>query len=79
MWIMLEGTFLFKTPEELEDLDEYHLHHLASVVSLLGPPPADLLQRSETDEPWEYFDTEGESIHLATVPLRNRLTCMSAL
>lgn len=31
--------------------------HLAEMVSLLGPPPVDFLQRSERS--WRYFDEQG--------------------
>ena len=50
---------MFKTRggSENKQLDLYHLSHM---VSLLGPPPVDFLNQSETDTPWQYFDKEGE-------------------
>jgi serine/threonine-protein kinase SRPK3 len=34
------------------------LHHLAHIVALLGPPPADFLERS--DIALEFFNADGE-------------------
>ncbi|KAI4144712.1 MAG: hypothetical protein L6R39_004062 [Caloplaca ligustica] len=33
------------------------LHHMAQMVAVLGPPPLDYLQRTETS--WDYFDNTG--------------------
>ena len=33
------------------------LHHMAGMVAVLGPPPPDYIQRSQTS--WEYFDDSG--------------------
>ncbi len=34
------------------------LYHMAEMVAILGPPPLDYLQRTETS--WEYFDDSGK-------------------
>lgn len=50
---------MFKTtggPEKKAD-DVYHLAHM---VALLGPPPADLLKRGTLEELGRYFDEQGE-------------------
>ena len=50
---------MFRVPSGL-DYEGKMRHHMAHVVSLLGPPPVDFLKRSETEEPWKYFDAQGE-------------------
>ena len=52
---MLQGMHLFKTAAGPDSR-----HHIAHMVSLLGLPPVKFLKRSETGEPWKYFDTQGE-------------------
>ena len=52
---MFQGTRLFETAAGPDSRQ-----HIAHMVSLLGLPPADFLRRSETGEPWKYFDTRGE-------------------
>ncbi len=69
---MFEGKNMFKVSGG-PDNEEHYRHHLAHMVSLLGPPPVDFLQRSETGKPWEYFDAQGE-IDLAAFSLVHRLT-----
>ena len=34
------------------------LHHIAEMVAVLGSPPLEYLQRTETS--WEYFDDKGK-------------------
>ncbi len=57
---MFQGKNLFKVSGG-PDNEEHNRYHIAHMVSLLGPPPVDFLKRSETGEPWEYFDAQGES------------------
>ncbi|KAI0654569.1 kinase-like domain-containing protein [Cubamyces menziesii] len=54
IWDMFQGTRLFETAAGPDSRQ-----HIAHMVSLLGLPPADFLRRSETGEPWKYFDTRG--------------------
>jgi len=52
---MFENEHLFSARGQAGDqLSQYHL---AEMVAILGPPPLDYLQRSETS--WEYFDKNG--------------------
>ena len=56
---MFEGRDMFKTtggPEKKEG----DLYHLAHMIALLGPPPADLLKRGTLEELGRYFDEQGE-------------------
>ena len=58
IWDLFENGNLFQTtggPENKED----NVYHLAHMVALLGPPPADFLERTRTDRPWRWFDKEG--------------------
>ncbi|KAI0723962.1 kinase-like domain-containing protein [Cerioporus squamosus] len=70
IWNMLQGRNMFKItggPERKPD----NLYLLAHMVSLLGPPPVDFLKRSESDEPWKYFDTQGNWIGATKLPQDN--------
>ena len=60
---MFEGTNMLKTTGG-PDKEHRSLYHLAHMVSLLGLPPIDLLKQSETQEPWKYFDAQGEDFLL---------------
>ncbi|PIL35319.1 hypothetical protein GSI_02044 [Ganoderma sinense ZZ0214-1] len=67
IWNMFEGRDMFKTtggPEKKDD-DVYHLAHM---VSLLGPPPVDLLKRSKMEELGQYFDAQGNWIGASSLP-----------
>ncbi|MCJ1462040.1 hypothetical protein MMC07_000640 [Pseudocyphellaria aurata] len=55
IWDMFEDKHLFDARNA--NGKESSLHHMAEMVALLGLPPLDFLQRSETS--WEYFDTTG--------------------
>ncbi|CRG91820.1 hypothetical protein PISL3812_08874 [Talaromyces islandicus] len=55
VWRMFEGVHLFP-PRESNTLDEER--HLAEMVSLLGPPPAEFLIRSP--KYFKYWDDKGE-------------------
>ncbi|RDX56480.1 kinase-like protein [Lentinus brumalis] len=65
IWNMLEGRNMFKITGGPEK-KPHNLYLLAHMVSLLGPPPVDFLKRSETDEPWKYFDAQGKSFVCCT-------------
>lgn len=43
-----------------------NLHHMAEMVAVLGLPPLDYLQRTETS--WEYFDTAGNWKGVVEIP-----------
>ena len=61
---MFEDKDMFTTdggPENKED----DLYHLAHMVALLGPPPADVLKRGTVDELGRYFDEQGEILNLS--------------
>ncbi|KAI0721272.1 CDK4/6 [Cerioporus squamosus] len=67
IWNMLEGRNMFKiTGGPNKEPDDLYL--LAHMVSLLGPPPVDFLKRSESNEPWKYFDTQGNWIGATKLP-----------
>jgi hypothetical protein len=42
-----------------ENKENSNLHHMAEMVALLGPPPREMLQRSEYAS--EFFDVQGMS------------------
>ncbi|KAI0760098.1 kinase-like domain-containing protein [Fomes fomentarius] len=67
IWDMFQGKNMFKVNGG-PDNEEHNRYHLAHMVSLLGPPPIDFLKRSETGEPWEYFDAQGNWISAADLP-----------
>ncbi|KAI0330395.1 kinase-like protein [Cubamyces sp. BRFM 1775] len=66
IWDMLQGMHLFKTAAGPDSR-----HHIAHMVSLLGLPPVKFLKRSETGEPWKYFDTQGHWTGATTLPNDN--------
>lgn len=56
---MLGKGNLFKTtggPEQKED----NAFHLAHMVALLGPPPADFLARTRNGRAWNWFNEDGK-------------------
>lgn len=55
VWRMFEGVHLFP-PHEIGSLDDEQ--HLAEIVSLLGPPPAEFLIRSPNC--FKFWDEKGE-------------------
>ncbi|KAJ8488921.1 hypothetical protein ONZ51_g3246 [Trametes cubensis] len=58
IWDMFQDKHMFRVPSGL-DYEGKMRHRMAHIVSLLGPPPVDFLKRSETEEPWKYFDAQG--------------------
>ena len=58
IWDLFEGKDMFKT--EGPNGEDSSLHHVAHMIALLGPPPADLLRR--TPRTLAFFDTTGEFI-----------------
>ncbi|POR37771.1 Serine/threonine protein kinase, putative [Tolypocladium paradoxum] len=56
VWDMLEGKHLFT--ERLPSREDSRFAHMARIVNLLGPPPGDLLERSDVVD--EYFDQNGK-------------------
>ncbi|TFK89729.1 kinase-like protein [Polyporus arcularius HHB13444] len=67
IWNMFQGKNMFKVTGGPED-EAHDRYHIAHMVSLLGPPPVDFLKRSETGEPWKYFDAQGNWIGAADLP-----------
>ncbi|KAJ9253104.1 hypothetical protein DTO207G8_4405 [Paecilomyces variotii] len=63
-WDLFEGSQMFFARRNGLLSNE---EHLAEMVSLLGPPPADFLQRSERS--WRYFDDRGT--WKGTIPIPN--------
>lgn len=58
IWDLFENGNLFKTtggPENKED----NIYHLAHMIALLGPPPKDFVERTQTGRPWGWFDEKG--------------------
>ncbi|PWY83804.1 protein kinase [Aspergillus sclerotioniger CBS 115572] len=69
-WDLFEQGHLFYA----RDLDKKSSdsHHLAEMVAILGPPPNDMLRRSEYAR--EFFDTEGSWKHATEIPSNLRGT-----
>ncbi|PIL26871.1 hypothetical protein GSI_11051 [Ganoderma sinense ZZ0214-1] len=67
IWDMFENKNMFK-PYGGPDNKRSDLYHLAHMVALLGPPPADLLQRSTMAELWRFFDAQGNWVGATRVP-----------
>ncbi|KAK5989763.1 putative serine/threonine-protein kinase clkA-like protein [Cladobotryum mycophilum] len=61
-WDLLESSSLFQVYDG-EDKEANEAHHLANMVALLGPPPAEFLSRS--DKSRKYWNDQG-IIHEAT-------------
>ena len=61
---MFENKHLFKAQDC--NGESSSLHHMAEMVAVLGLPPLDYLQRTETS--WEYFDKSGNWKAAAEVP-----------
>jgi serine/threonine-protein kinase SRPK3 len=49
--------FVTKGGHEQNNANVYHLAHM---ISLLGPPPAEFLARTATDRVWTWFDRNGK-------------------
>lgn len=60
IWDIFEGRNMFKTTGGTENKQD-NIYHLAHMVALLGPPPKEFVDRSETDRPWQWFDRESGS------------------
>lgn len=62
IWDLFEGRHLFSGQDPAPDKGYYTTRaHLAEVVGLLGPPPADLLKRGSRSK--EFFDEDGMFNH----------------
>ena len=64
IWDILEGRQLFSARRPSGE--HLSLFHLAEMYAMLGPPPLDYLQRSETS--WKYFEKDGAWKNLAPIP-----------
>jgi serine/threonine protein kinase len=56
LWTLLEGQNLFYGRDLEGQLNNYH--HLAEMVALLGPPPANVVAAGELG--LKYFEADGE-------------------
>nr|VWP02166.1 Chitin synthase export chaperone [Ganoderma boninense] len=66
IWDMFEGKNMFRPyggPEDKRD----DLYHLAHMVALLGPPPADFLARCTMAELGQFFDKQGKETLSETI------------
>ena len=63
MWDLFEGEQLFK---QIFDKTGSHdpFKHLALMVALIGPPPKEIVKRSETTE--QCFDAGGKQVRFPT-------------
>lgn len=71
MWDLFQENGPFDAPEYQSSAFSNEMH-LACIISLLGPPPLDLIRRGK--ESSRYFDDEGtdsETIHLKNNISRN--------
>ena len=57
VWDLLEGKHLF--PSDTADRDASAAQHLARMISLLGPPPKELIERDRLS--WKFFNEDGTS------------------
>ncbi|KAI0926429.1 hypothetical protein AcV5_008894 [Taiwanofungus camphoratus] len=67
IWDLFENGNLFKTTGGLENKED-NIYHLAHMIALLGLPPKDFLERSQTDRPWQWFDRNGNWKGAADIP-----------
>lgn len=58
IWDMFEAKKMFHVLDG-DHHGDINAHHLAHMIALLGLPPVDLLQRSNTNIPAAYFDRHG--------------------
>ncbi|KAI0818845.1 kinase-like domain-containing protein [Irpex lacteus] len=65
IWDLFEAKHLFPLTVDSQDTNA---DHLARMVALLGPPPLDLLCRSNTKIPWQYFTEEGKWKGVIDIP-----------
>ncbi|RMZ85271.1 hypothetical protein DV738_g375, partial [Chaetothyriales sp. CBS 135597] len=66
IWDLFEGGRLFRAVNhDTGQLDDEH--HLAEMVSLMGPPPKEFLRRSG-DKYRQYWDSEGNWIAATPIP-----------
>ena len=63
IWDLFEGGRLFRAVKDGHLNDELHL---AEMVSLLGPPPKQFIERSEKCR--QYWDAEGNWIAATPIP-----------
>ncbi|KAE8137308.1 kinase-like domain-containing protein [Aspergillus pseudotamarii] len=64
-WDLFEQGHLFYAQDE--NKRESDSHHLAEMIAYLGPPPRDMLEKSEYAN--KYFDSSGKWKCLAEIPL----------
>ncbi|KZT02281.1 protein kinase [Laetiporus sulphureus 93-53] len=67
IWDLFENGNLFKTRGGAENKKD-NIYHLAHMIALLGLPPKDFLERSQTDRPWQWFDRNGNWKGVADIP-----------
>ncbi|PCH38829.1 kinase-like protein [Wolfiporia cocos MD-104 SS10] len=67
IWDLFENGNLFKTTGGADNKED-NIYHLAHMIALLGLPPKDLLERSQTDRPWQWFDRDGNWKGAADIP-----------
>ncbi|OSC97370.1 putative CDK4/6 [Trametes coccinea BRFM310] len=69
MWDIVEGKPLIRTLQDAEaETEPPYDEQLSHIVALLGPPPADFLERCPGERTSKYFDAQGNWIGDATVP-----------
>lgn len=58
LWDLFYGRGPFDTPPDSRSSGSADETHLGQIISLLGPPPPDLLDRGR--EAYRYFDAKGQ-------------------
>ncbi|KAF2189938.1 kinase-like protein [Zopfia rhizophila CBS 207.26] len=64
VWDLFEGKHMFN--QRLPNRDLSSAAHLARMITLLGPPPMDLLQRGKVSE--DFFDKDGRHVADIVIP-----------
>ncbi len=64
IWDLFEKQHLFSAQSPSDDQSSEY--HLAEMYAILGPPPLDYLQRTETS--WEHFEVDGTCKDLVPIP-----------
>ncbi|KAL6307087.1 CMGC/SRPK protein kinase [Sparassis latifolia] len=67
IWDLFENGNLFKTIGGAENKED-NVYHLAHMIALLGLPPKDFFERSQTDRPWQWFNRDGNWKGAADIP-----------
>ncbi|KAI9068560.1 kinase-like protein [Trametes sanguinea] len=69
MWDMVEGKNLFRVAENAAaETEPAYDEYLAHIVSLIGPPPLDFLERCDPERTSKYFDAHANWIGAASLP-----------